>query len=58
MRFNIYYKQLGGHTHMRFFVNGGKAGDLCMTNEEFTVFKRTARFIDFSEEDHPHGTQI
>ena len=50
MTFRIYFKTLGGHTHMRFFVNGGKAGDLCMTNEEFIQFRGGCGFIAFVEE--------
>lgn len=30
-----YYSTLGGHTHVRVFMNGGKCGDLCFRNEEF-----------------------
>lgn len=30
-----YYKILGGHTHVRVFMNGGKCGDLVFRNEEF-----------------------
>ena len=30
-----YYKVMGGHTHVRVFMNGGKCGDLCFRNEEF-----------------------
>lgn len=41
----IYYQQQGGHTHMRVFSGyegstRGKAGDLCMTNDEFAVFRQ------------------
>ncbi len=50
MRFAIYHKLLGGHVHMRFFVNGGKAGDLCMRDDEFNVFKNVAKFIQFTDE--------
>lgn len=32
---NWYYKILGGHTHVRVFMNGGKCGDLVFQNEEF-----------------------
>lgn len=32
---NWYYKILGGHTHVRVFMNGGKCGDLVFRNEEF-----------------------
>lgn len=40
----IYYQQQGGHTHMRVFsgfegLTRGKAGNLCMTNEEFAAFR-------------------
>lgn len=40
----IYFEEQGGHTHMRVFsgIDGkqrGKAGDLCMTNEEFAAFR-------------------
>jgi hypothetical protein len=43
----VYYKVGGGHTHMRIFSGHegrqpGKAGDLCMTNEEFAVFREAA----------------
>lgn len=30
-----YYTILGGHTHVRVFMNGAKCGDLCFRNEEF-----------------------
>lgn len=30
-----YYRVLGGHTHVRVFMNGAKCGDLCFRNEEF-----------------------
>ena len=32
---NWYWKRMGGHTHVRVFVNGAKCGDLCFRNEEF-----------------------
>lgn len=51
MTFRIYYKTLGGHTHMRVFCNGGKAGDLCLRNEEFVSFKKAATFIQFFVEE-------
>lgn len=59
MHFRIRYKITPGHTHMRVFVGSspevthGKAGDLCMTNEEFEEFKTltpTVEFIDETEE--------
>lgn len=34
-----YYKQLGGHTHVRVFLNGAKCGDLCFRNEEFAAIR-------------------
>lgn len=50
MTFTIYHQQLGGHVHMRVFANGGKCGDLCMRENEFTAFRASARFIQFREE--------
>lgn len=43
----IYWKQLGGHVHMRVFYNG-KAGDLVVTDKEFPAFKLLfdARWIE------------
>lgn len=39
----IYYSVLGGHVHMSVFsgteLNRGKAGDLCMTVDEFLYFR-------------------
>ena len=32
---NIYWKLLGGHVHMRVFMNGAKMGDLVCRREEF-----------------------
>ncbi len=34
-----YYKIMGGHTHVRVFMNGAKCGDLCFRNEEFEQIK-------------------
>lgn len=36
---NWYYIILGGHTHVRVFMNGGKCGDLCFRNDEFQQIK-------------------
>ncbi len=30
-----YYKKLGGHTHVRVFMNGALCGNLTFRNEEF-----------------------
>lgn len=30
-----YWELLGGHVHVRVFMNGGKCGDLCFREEEF-----------------------
>lgn len=32
-----YYVVMGGHTHVRVFMNGAKCGDLCFRNEEFRL---------------------
>jgi hypothetical protein len=37
-----YYKILGGHTHVRVFMNGGKCGDLCFRNDEFTQIQSSS----------------
>lgn len=34
-----YYKVMGGHTHVRVFMNGAKCGDLVFRNEEFQKIK-------------------
>ncbi len=38
---NWYYTILGGHTHVRVFMNGGKCGDLVFRNEEFEAIRQT-----------------
>ena len=35
-----YYKSLGGHTHVRVYMNGAKCGDLCFRNDEFESIQR------------------
>lgn len=35
MRIKWYYKVMGGHTHVRVFMNGAKCGDLVFRNSEF-----------------------
>lgn len=48
---NWYYKVLGGHTHVRVFMNGGKCGDLVFRNEEWEQVRshaeRTGFMINF-----------
>ena len=44
---NWYFKVMGGHTHVRVFMNGGKCGDLCFRNEEFEEVRREAHRTDF-----------
>lgn len=39
-----YYQELGGHTHVRVFMNGGKCGDLVFRNEEFQRIREWAAF--------------
>lgn len=41
-----YYKVLGGHTHVRVFMNGGKCGDLVFRNEEFQMVMDSANVRD------------
>jgi hypothetical protein len=53
-KIRFYYQQAGGHTHMRVFSGRnienstlGKAGDLCMTNEEFESFMDGTAVVEF-----------
>ena len=65
MFMRIYHKlRGGGHVHMRVFVGEnrgmtlGKAGDLCMTVQEFDEWRllvERPKFIEFHDEDVPHG---
>jgi len=55
VKIRIYYQVRGGHTHMRVFVgmngrNLGKAGDLCMTNEEFVAWQTKQDRLEFIDE--------
>lgn len=36
-----YFKVMGGHTHVRVFMNGAKCGDLCFRNDEFQDITRS-----------------
>lgn len=45
-----YFKIMGGHTYVRVFMNGGKCGDLCFRNEEFTLVRERCPWIAFEEE--------
>ncbi len=51
-----YYKVLGGHTHVRVFMNGAKCGDLCFRNEEWEQIRRDqavrAEFINETPPEH------
>lgn len=47
-----YYKIAGGHTHVRVFMNGGKAGDLCFRNEEFEIIRGKFKEIVFVPENY------
>lgn len=52
-----YYRTIGHQTHVKVFINGAKAGDLCFRNEEFEQIKTVYSSIDnavpilFIEED-------
>lgn len=48
----VYFEVRGGHTHMRVFAgmdgkNLGKAGDLCLRNEEFLAWQAKKSKIEF-----------
>lgn len=44
-----YYKILGGHTHVRVFMNGTKCGDLCFRNEEFQELRGAGSTWELTE---------
>lgn len=54
MTMRWYFKILGGHTHVRVFMNGGKCGDLCFRNAEFEQIRESFHQIQFIEEFPPH----
>lgn len=40
MKLTVYLDQLDSHAHFRLFVNGAKAGDLCVTHDEWFQLRR------------------
>lgn len=48
---NWYFTILGGHTHVRVFMNGRKCGDLVFRNEEFTLVREQCPWIRFLADD-------
>lgn len=45
-----YWEELGGHTHVRVFMNGAKCGDLCFTNKEFKLLRKQLTTVQFIAE--------
>ena len=41
---NWYYQILGGHTHVRVYMNGGKCGELVFTNVEFAQVRQALEY--------------
>ncbi len=39
MRISLRLDQLDSHAHFAVFVDGGKAGDLCLTRDEWNLFR-------------------
>ena len=58
MRISIYFKVLGGHTHVRMFMNGGKCGDLVFRNEEFVVWSSMMKAGEARYGEHQVVVQI
>jgi hypothetical protein len=61
-RIKVVYEKLDGHTHMAIFsgpVDGqlGKAGDLCMTNEEFEEWENGSIKLAFVEREPITGVR-
>lgn len=42
-----YWKIMGGHTHVRVFMNGAKCGELCFRNDEFKQVMDSCPWITF-----------
>lgn len=47
-----YYRIMGGHTHVKVFMNDAKCGDLCFRNEEFELVRQQCPWIQFSKEEN------
>ncbi len=45
-----HWKTMGGHTHVRVFMNGTKCGDLCFRNEEFEQVQSSCPWITYIED--------
>lgn len=45
-----YFEILGGHTHVRVYMNGGLVGELCFRNEEFDEIREHCPWIQFIED--------
>lgn len=45
---------MGGHVHVRVFMNGGKCGDLCFRDYEFEQIKTQLTSVQFIEEIYEH----
>lgn len=60
---NWRYHVLGGHTHVRVYVNGSLCGHLVFRNEEFADIKREhfghgkIAFLDDIDESHKRADQ-
>lgn len=50
MLIQVYYKELGGHTHLRLFFRKALIGTLIFKNEEFIKFMREKVSFDFIKE--------
>lgn len=53
-KMRIVYEVLGGHTHISIFTGNaggglGKAGDICMTNEEFSQWRDATIEIEWQD---------
>jgi hypothetical protein len=47
----VYWRQEGGHIHMRVFMRGGKMGNLCCRDDEFEMVKAAMLGCDFRKDD-------
>lgn len=50
-----YWEVLGGHTHVRVFLDGANCGELCFRNDDFETIHNALSGITFIHEVHNHA---
>lgn len=55
---NVFWQKLGGHIHMRVFINGAKMGDLVCRENEFPYVRTSMSGFHFYSQDALHETVV